>query len=93
MDTEYAVKALSDNKLYQHIVEHRKSIVPIRGIDYINHAREKINPLPPFNLMDTWKKDYELMQKSMIYKESLPFDILIGRITELKNRINKIHHD
>jgi len=92
MDTEFAEKALSDKELYQHIVEHRKLIVPIRGIDYTNHAPEKINPIPPVNLMDAWKKDYELMQHSMIYAESISFDKLIGRVTELKNRINKIHH-
>jgi hypothetical protein len=92
MDTAFAEKALSDMELYQHIVEHRKLIVPIRGIDYRNHAPEKINPIPPDNLMDAWKKDYELMQQSMIYTESITFDKLIGRVTELKNRINKIHH-
>jgi len=92
MDTEYSAKAFSDKELYQHIVEHRKTIVPIRGIDYSNHAPEKINPIPPVNMMDTWKKDYELMQQSMIYTESLPFDKLMERITELKNRINKINH-
>lgn len=90
MGTEFGIKALADKNLYQHIVEHRKTITPIRGIDYANHAPEKINPIPPDNMIAEWKKDYEQMQQSMIYRESLSFDKLIGRLTELKNRINKI---
>ncbi|MFZ4414867.1 MAG: nucleotidyl transferase AbiEii/AbiGii toxin family protein [Bacteroidales bacterium] len=91
MDTEFAIKALENKDLYQHIVHHRKTITPIRGIDYANHAPEKINPIPPLTLMNVWKKDYEQMQQSMIYTESLPFDKLIERITELKTKINNIN--
>lgn len=90
MDTEFGKKALSDKNLYQHIVEHRRFITPLRGIDYANHAPEKINPIPPENRMEAWKKDYQQMQQSMIYRESLSFDELMERITELKTSINKM---
>ncbi len=84
------MKAFADKELYQHIVEHRSIITPIRGIDYANHAPQKINPLPPDKLLGEWKKDYEQMQESMIYKDSLPFEKLMDRITELKTRINEL---
>ena len=90
MDTEFGVKALADKSLYMHIVEHRKTITPLRGIDYANHAPAKINMIPPDEMIAAWKKDYEQMQQSMIYRESLSFDKLIGRLAELKQRINKI---
>lgn len=90
MDTEFGVKALADQNFYRHIVEHRRLITPLRGIDYANHAPDKINPVPPDEMIAAWKKDYEQMQQSMIYRESLPFDKLLGRISELKTRINKI---
>lgn len=90
MDTEYAKKALEDKELYQHIVEHRKTITPLRGINYANHTPDKLNPLPPVNLLSAWRKDYEQMQQNMIFGESLSFDDLIFRIVELKNLINKI---
>ena len=90
MDTEFANKALADKNLFQHITEHRRTITPLRGIDYANHAPEKINPIPPDNMIAAWKKDYEQMQQSMIYRESLSFDKLMERINELKSRINKI---
>jgi hypothetical protein len=92
MDTEFAARALANKDLYRHIVEHRSTITPIRGIDYANHTPDKINPLPPTALLGDWEKDYAQMQQSMIYRESLPFDKLIERISELKSRINKISH-
>jgi predicted nucleotidyltransferase component of viral defense system len=90
MDTEFGKKALTDKNLYQHIVEHRRTITPLRGIDYANHAPDKVNPIPPESMIAAWKKDYEQMQQSMIYRESLAFEKLIERIAELKNRINKL---
>lgn len=93
MNTEFGKKALADKNLYQHIVEHRRTITPLRGIDYANHAPEKINPIPPENMIAAWKKDYEQMQQSMIYRESLSFDKLIVRLTELKKRINNLNFD
>ncbi len=90
MDTEFAEKALADKNLYQHIVEHRRTITPLRGIDYSNHTPDKINPIPPDNIIEAWKKDYEQMQQSMIYRESLSFDKLLERMKILKSRINQM---
>ncbi len=92
MDTVFAKIALNDKDLYQHIVEHRKTITPLRGIDYTKHTPDKINLLPPDNLREIWKKDYEQMQESMIYKESLSFEMLIERLENLKKRINNLTH-
>jgi predicted nucleotidyltransferase component of viral defense system len=90
MDTEFAEKALVDVKLYQDIVAHRRLFTPIRGIDYDNHIPQKINPIPPTEIIDEWQKDYEIMQDSMIYGESLSFSELIERIEELKKRFKSI---
>ncbi len=88
MDTEYAIAALSNNVLYQTIVEHRAKLTPLRGIDYANHTPDKINPIPPDAIIGAWEKDYQVMQESMLYNPSLPFDKLIERMKELKARIN-----
>jgi len=92
MDTPYALRAIEDKELYWHLVEHRQTMTRVRGIDYANHAPKLINPIPPAELMDVWRTDYEQMQQSMIYRESLPFDKLMERISELKSRINNISH-
>ena len=92
MDTPFAEKALANKDLYQHIVEHRRIVTPLRGIDYANHAPAKINPIPPDNIIDAWQKDYQQMQESMFYNESLSFDKLVERLGILKKRINKLSH-
>lgn len=92
MDTKYAKTALSDMSLYNHIVEHRKTLTKVRGIDYSNHITSKINIIPSDKLFPEWKKDYEIMQNSMIYSDSLSFEKLIERIKELNSRINEINN-
>jgi Nucleotidyl transferase AbiEii toxin, Type IV TA system len=91
MGTAFEEKALTDTHLYNHIVAHRKIVTPVRGIDYANHRPDKINPLPPDNIIAAWKKDYEQMQQSMIYGQSIPFDILLQRIMLLKEKINALN--
>lgn len=91
MDTEFATNALNNKQLYKTIVEHRMKLTPIKGLDYANHSPDKINPIPPASFMAEWKKDYEVMQQSMLYKTSLSFDQLIERIKALKEKINGIN--
>jgi len=90
MDTEYAIAALENKGLYQTIIEHRRALTPIRGIDYANHIPANINLIPPDVIIREWEKDYAIMQQSMLYNPSLPFAQLIVRIQELKSRINKL---
>ena len=91
MDTGYAKTALEDIELYQTIVKHRRTITPLRGINYANHTPDKINPVPPDSIIGEWEKDYLSMQESMIYNPSLSFEKLIARLNELKARINSLH--
>ncbi|MFT4024463.1 MAG: nucleotidyl transferase AbiEii/AbiGii toxin family protein [Flavihumibacter sp.] len=86
--TPYAAIALQDNDLYNTIVKHRERLTPVPGVDYINHAPEKINFIPPDAVIKNWKQDYETMAQTMIYDNPLPFDELIQRLTELRKRIN-----
>lgn len=80
MDTEHATAALKNKELYDTIVEHREKLTPLRGIDYSNHTPDKINPIPPDTIIGEWEKDYQVMQESMLFNPSLPFDKLIERI-------------
>lgn len=89
MDTEYGNIGLTDKNLYEAIVHHRKTITALRGINYENHVPALINPIPPNSLSEEWKKDYEIMQASMIYGKSLSFEKLMERILLLKEKINK----
>lgn len=88
--SEYAEKALSDAGLYQTIVDHRNLFTRISGVDYANHNPDKIRFIPPDELLDAWEADYQQMRENMIYGESLSFSGLIGNLTKLQSRINRI---
>ena len=90
MDTPVAEKALSNKYLYNTITEHRRVFVGLKGFDYSTLAPKTINIVPPDHIINFWKTDYETMQHTMIYGESLPFNKLIEKIKKLNERINQI---
>ncbi|RLD87102.1 MAG: nucleotidyl transferase AbiEii/AbiGii toxin family protein [Bacteroidetes bacterium] len=90
MDTDYAEAALSDPKLYQTIVQHRKLLFSISTVDYNLHQPQTINLIPPDKLLKDWENDYKKLNESMVYGDILPWEELLGRIRELMGRINKL---
>ena len=91
IQTEYGNTILENETLYKEIVHHRRTITPIRGIDYNRHKPEFINPIPPDAVFQEWKKDYQIMQEQMIYGDSIKFEVLLENIEALKNKINKLN--
>lgn len=90
MDSEYGTAALEDKKLFENIVNHRKTFNVIRGIDYSNHTKGNIRIIPPDDVIKEWEYDYNTMRENMIYGGSLGFSSLIKRIEELQTRVNNI---
>ena len=90
MDTEHGVAAIEDRELYNNIVTHREKFNPLRGLDYGNHTPDKIKIIPPDTVIKDYENDYTEMTKFMIYGETLTFDGLIKKISELQIRINGI---
>lgn len=91
MQTQYKKEILNNKTLYQEIVHHRRTITPVRGIDYDHHKPENINPIPPAAVSDAWKSDYQIMQEEMIYGESPNFEVLLEHIEKLKKEINSLN--
>lgn len=88
MDTKHGIEALKNVTLYNNIIAHREKFNAIRGIDYANHTPDKISIIPPNNIIEQWREDYQAMTQNMFYGNFLTFDKLIKRITELQSRIN-----
>lgn len=93
MDTEFATQATKDTELYTSIVKHRFSFNRWAGVDYRTHHPSTVNCLPPESVIEDWKKDYIDMQENFIYGNSLSFEALIERISELMNRFRSINID
>jgi len=90
MDTKHSLEALEDEKLYLDIIDHRKHLTKISGIDYNKHLPGTINLIPPEATIKQWKNDYKAMQESMIHGESPSFEKLVNRMNELMERINRL---
>jgi len=90
MNTKVVDKALSDKELYHAIVEHRRVFVGLKGFDYDTLATKTISIVPPESVIAQWQSDYETMQRTMIYGNSLPFNKLIDKVKQLNERINRI---
>jgi predicted nucleotidyltransferase component of viral defense system len=89
-DTDIIEKALSDKELHKIIVEHRRIFIGLKDFDYSTLAPKAIKIIPPENTINDWRKDYETMRETMIYGNSLSFNKLIEKITQLNERINQI---
>ena len=89
MDKDFAIKAISNDELWNTIRHHREKFTHINGVDYSQDIRSKISLVPPEQVIDNWQQDYEAMQNSMFYGNSLTFNELIERIKQLEERIRQ----
>jgi len=87
MDREFASQAISDHVLWDNIRHHREKFTHINGVDYSQDIRPAICLIPPAQVLEDWKQDYESMQQTMIYGNSLAFNELIDRLKQLNERI------
>ena len=81
---------MEDKELFKAIVQYRERFTRLGGVDYASHYPPNSNPIPPSDLLDKWKSDYDAMQKEMIYGESLDFNELIAKIKEVTQKINSM---
>ena len=87
MDTEHATRALKNKELFYHIAEHRSTFSPLKGIDYANHKPKLIQIVPPDAVIKDYENDYNVMQENMFVGESLSWDAILKRLTQLQERI------
>ena len=91
-DTPIADQALADKDLYFSVMDHRRTFIGLRGFDYHTLLPQTLSIIPPAEVRDVWKKDYQAMQESMIYEESPSFEQLIEKLTVLNQRIKTLSY-
>ena len=90
LHTDIAQRALSDEALYRAVVEHRRKFINLRGFDYDTLYPKHLSLEIPTNVIDLWRKDYETMQRTMIYGHSVAFDELLAEIRQLNRCISEL---
>lgn len=90
LKTPVAEKALHDARLYSQVVEHRRTLIGLRDFDYDSLSPETLNIIPPADVVEQWKRDYENMRLHMIYGKSVSFEELIDDLSMFNRKINDI---
>lgn len=90
LHTDIAQSALSNEALYRMVVEHRRKFINLRDFDYDTLYPKHLSLEIPTNVLELWRKDYETMQRTMIYGQSVAFDELLAEIRQLNLRISEL---
>ena len=90
LHTDIAERALKDEHLYRTILEHRRKFIGLKGFDYDTLYPQSLSLEIPADMLPLWRKDYENMQSSMIYGESVSFDELLEEIRQLNDHIRQL---
>lgn len=90
LKTDIWRKALSDNDLYQAVIEHRKRFIGLKGFDYssLNKETLKITPLDS-RTKEKWRKDYENTILNMVLGKAESFEEIINMMEILNKKINE----
>jgi hypothetical protein len=90
LNKDLAINAIADNELWNSIHHHRQIFTRMNGVDYSGDIRKNICLIPQPQVLDDWRKDYEKMQNTMIYGNSLSFDKLLRRMEELQTKFREL---
>lgn len=86
MNMDFAVKATTDEQLWESIRHHREIFTSVSGMNYTPDVRKRMQLVPRPDIIDAWKLDYETMMETMIYGDKPSFSELIAVMTELQER-------
>jgi len=90
MDTDHCSEALKDKALYLSIIQHRATFTKLKEVDYDTHLPDQIDFIPPEAILKEYERDYNRMQESMIFGDSLPFVVLMDRLIVLRSRFREL---
>ena len=84
--------AIHDRQLYNQVVEHRRIFIGLRGFDYDDLYPTTLNIIPPPEIINQWRNDYENMRMYMIYGEAPMFEELLENLKILNVIINSLNY-
>lgn len=86
--TDIEAQSLADHNLYNGLIAHRESYQRLSWIKYETLGRKTVSFIPPADVLELYRKDYQTMQKQMIYGTTISFDELMERLTQLQRKFN-----
>ncbi len=90
LQTEIADEALTDENLYNSVIEHRRKFIGLRGFDYDTLRRPTLKIVPTGETRDRWEADYKNTVMNMVMGAAPTFGEIMVELEELNERINKM---
>lgn len=76
-------RILGNPGLFQAIAKHRQHYIRLKGVDYGQVFLRTLQFVPPPEIRDQFRRDYDLMRAQMIYGESPDFGTIIHELEQL----------
>lgn len=92
MKTDVGDRAIQDEALYKSVVEHRRKYIGLKSFDYDELYPASLQIIPPLDVVEDWKKDYEVMCEHMIYGNTPSFDQLMKQVKLLNEKIGRLQY-
>lgn len=89
MKTKIAEEALSDDCLYDSVIEHRRKFIGLKGFDYDTLRKATLKIVPEGETRRKWEGDYKNTVANMVMGEAPSFDAIMADLEILNKRINK----
>ena len=85
MDRDFAIKAITDDALWESVRHHREVFTSMLGVDYSCDIRDNLCLLPPEPFIEDWQNDYRLMCDAMIYGDKPTWPQLLESLRQLES--------
>lgn len=85
-------QVVDDAALYRILLNHRSSYVRLKNVDYVAMQLGQLGFLPPWNVLENFRKDYATMRTEMIYGDAPEFDDLIQQLRKMNERFAGMGH-
>ena len=83
---------LDDPELYTMLLQHRSHYIKLKGVDYGSLQLRQLFFLPPWELLEEFRRDYETMLEEMIYGNPPDFETLLNELRELNMQLAALGH-
>jgi hypothetical protein len=82
-------RVIGEPDLFQAILKHRQYYIRLKGVDYGKMTLQTLQFIPPTEIRERFRRDYDLMRAQMIYGDSPVFDTVMNELQQLTEIFRK----
>jgi hypothetical protein len=83
---EVGESAIRDKELFERVLKNRSTLFAYSWIDYATMKVTSLHLCPPDDQIESWRNDYQILCREMIYGTPPDFSVMIEAIHEFEDR-------